>query len=110
MRRQAGQDEIERLAPPADPQLPRADELLGDFASFWDGEDDPAERHRLLATLFDRVWQDEGQIVWVKPRPPFLPYFQALTENPKNQSGFSGVQSGSDGTRTRDLCRDRAAL
>jgi site-specific DNA recombinase len=110
MRRQAAQDEIERLAPPADPQLARADELLGDFASFWDGEDDPAERHRLLATLFDRVWQDEGQIVWVKPRPPFLPYFQALTENPKNQSGFSGVQSGSDGTRTRDLCRDRAAL
>jgi hypothetical protein len=110
MRRQAAQDEIERLAPPADPQLAHAEELLGDFGSFWDGEDDPAERHRLLATLFERVWQDEGRIVWVKPRPPFVPYFQALSEKPENQSEFSGVQSGSDGTRTRDLCRDRAAL
>jgi hypothetical protein len=110
MRRQAVQDELERLSPPADPQLTEAEEVLANFASFWDREDSPAERHRLLATLFENVWQDEGRIVFVKPRPAFIPYFQALAENPKNQSGFSGVQSGSDGTRTRDLCRDRAAL
>ncbi len=110
MRRQAAQDELERLAPPANPQLAEAENLLANFASFWDRESSPAERHRLLTTLFERVWQDAGRIVFVKPRPAFAPYFQALAENPESQSGFSGVQSGSDGTRTRDLRRDRPAL
>lgn len=97
MRRQAAQEELERLAPRADPELTEPEELLSNFASFWDREDSPAERHRLLATLFENVWQDEGRIVFVKPRPAFVPYFQALAENPKSKSGFSGVQSGSDG-------------
>jgi site-specific DNA recombinase len=34
MRRQAVQDELERLAPPADPQLTEAEKVLADFASF----------------------------------------------------------------------------
>jgi hypothetical protein len=55
MRRQAVQDELERLAPPADPQLSEAEEVLGDFASFWEREHAPAERHRLLATLFEHL-------------------------------------------------------
>jgi hypothetical protein len=101
MRRQAVQDELERLAPPADPQLAEAENLLANFGSFWDREDSPAERHRLLVTLFESVWQ-------VKPRSAFVPYFLVLAENPKSQSGFSGVQSGSDGTRTRGLRRDRS--
>jgi hypothetical protein len=84
--------------------------VLAGFASFWDREEAPAERHRLLATLFEHIWQDTGRIVSVKPRPAFAPYFIALAENPESQSGFSGVQSGSDGTRTRDLRRDRPAL
>jgi hypothetical protein len=53
--------------------------------------------------LFDRVWQDGRTIVAVKPRAPFAPYFQAA-----NTAG--GETSGSDGTRTRDLRRDRPAL
>ncbi len=110
MRRQAAQDELERLAPPADPQLTEAEDLLANFASFWDREESPAERHRLLATLFETVWQDAGRVVFVKPRPAFAPYFLALTENPESQSGFPGVQYGSDGTRTRGLRRDRPAL
>jgi site-specific DNA recombinase len=108
MRRQALQDEIERLAPPADPQLAQAERLLSDFAAFWETETSPAERHRLLTTLFEQIWQDNGTIVAVKPRGAFVPYFQAATQT--YRSGSSGVQSGSDGTRTRDLCRDRAAL
>lgn len=71
--RQTIQDELERLAPPADPQLTEAEELLANFASFWDREDSPAERHRLLTTLFENVWQDEGRIVFVRPRPTFIP-------------------------------------
>jgi site-specific DNA recombinase len=110
MRRQALQDEIERLAPPADPQLAQAERLLSDFAAFWETETSPAERHRLLTTLFEQIWQDNGTIVAVKPRGAFVPYFQAATQTHQSRSGSSGVQSGSDGTRTRDLCRDRAAL
>jgi hypothetical protein len=110
MRRQALQDEIERLAPPADPQFAQAERLLSDFAAFWEAETSPAERHRLFATLFEQVWQDNGLIVAVKPRAAFACYFQTASQTPKRRSGMSGVMSGSDGTRTRDLCRDRAAL
>jgi hypothetical protein len=107
MRRQAVQDELERLAPPADPQLTQAEEVLANFATFWEREDSPAERHRLLATLFENVRQDEGKIVYVKPRPTFVPYFQTLTETPENRSGFSGVQSGSDGGLSRTFAPRR---
>jgi site-specific DNA recombinase len=110
MRRQAIQDEIERQAPPASPQLAEAEELLANFAGFWEHEQSPAERHRLLSRPFERVWQDAGQIIGVKPRPAFLPYFQALEQTSQNRARTNGARSGSDGTRTRDLCRDRAAL
>jgi len=78
MRRQALEEELQRLAPPADPNLDRAQELLGDFAAFWRAEPDPAERRKLLANPFDHIWQDSGLIVAVKPRPAFAAYFKAL--------------------------------
>jgi len=37
--------ELERLAPPADPQLSEAEELLANFASFWERQPSRAERH-----------------------------------------------------------------
>jgi hypothetical protein len=99
------------VRPPADPQLTEAEEVLANFGSFWDREEAPAERHRLLSNLFEHIWQDKGRIVFVRPRSAFVPYFQVLlAETAETQSGFAGVRSGSDGTRTRDLCRDRAAL
>jgi hypothetical protein len=33
-----------------------------DFARFWQTEPSPAERRKLLASLFDRIWQDSGVI------------------------------------------------
>jgi hypothetical protein len=92
MRRQAVQDELERLAPPADPQLAEAEKVLADFASFWDREKSPAERHRLLATLFEQVWQDDGKVVAIKPQPPFAPYFQAICESPEKPTGTDRCQ------------------
>ena len=80
MRRQALEEELQRLAPPADPDLDRAQELLGDFARFWHAEPKPAERRKLLAILFDHVWQDSGTIVAVKPRPAFAGYFKAIDQ------------------------------
>jgi hypothetical protein len=77
MRRQALEDEVQRIGPPIDPDIIKAEALLDDFARFWEIEDSPAERQRLLAQLLDRVWQDGGTIVAVKPRAPFARYFQA---------------------------------
>jgi hypothetical protein len=68
------------------------------------------KRRRLLATLFDRVWQDGGTIVAVKPREAFLRYFQTADELARRREKKRGVKSGSDGTRTRDLRRDRPAF
>ena len=65
---------------------------------------------KLLAMLFDRVWQDGGTIVAVKPREAFLRYFEAADELARRRERKRGVKSGSDGTRTRDLRRDRPVL
>ena len=74
--------------------------LLDDFARFWDEEPSPLERRKLISTLLDRVSQDGGRIVAVRPRQPFVRYFrtmQRLTTPPRRR----GVNSGSDGGQTR---------
>src|SRR5207249_7650462 len=97
LRRQALEEELARATPPFDPRLDKAEELLADFARVWKLEDDPAKRRRLLATLFDRVWQDGGTIVAVKPREAFLRYFQTADELTRRRTNRRGVESGSDG-------------
>lgn len=93
MRRQVLEDELERTGPPADPRLDEAAILLADFARFWEIEPSAAERRKLLASLFERVWAHEGTITAVKPRGPFASYFRAANEH--------GAESGSDGGQTR---------
>ena len=110
MRRQAIEEELERCEPPIDPRLDKAEEVLRDFSRFWEMEPKPAERRKLIASLFDRVWEDEGRIVAVKPREPFLRYFRAADARAASGATEAGFNSGSDGTRTRDLRRDRPAL
>jgi site-specific DNA recombinase len=103
---------VEADRPAVDPTKARRGELLGqlgDFESFWELETEPSERRKLLLSLFEQVWAREGQIVAVQPHEDFLPYFQAASRCRKQGNG-RGAKSGSDGTRTRDLCRDRAAL
>ena len=39
---------------------------------------DAADRRRLVATLIETVWQDNGIVVAVKPREPFLRYFNSM--------------------------------
>jgi hypothetical protein len=80
MRRQALEEELQRTKPPTDPDLDRAQALIEDFARFWEAEPNPAERRKLLASLFAQVWQKDGTIVAVKPRGPFARYFAAATE------------------------------
>ncbi len=110
LRRQALEDELARTGPPLDARLDKAEALLTDFGRVWEIEQEPAKRSRLISTLFDRVWQDGGTIVAVKPREPFLRYFQTADELAKRRAKKRGVESGSDGTRTRDLRRDRPAF
>ena len=86
--------------PLAEVNLDRAIELLHNFPDLWDGEPDPKERQRFVQLVFDRIDVEAGHVVAVQPRSTLLPLF---TER-------EGVQSGSDGTRTRDLRRDRPAL
>jgi hypothetical protein len=110
MRRQAIEEELQRLGPPAEPAIDRARAILADFRRFWDLETQPAERRKLLLSLFEQVWAQEGQIVAVQPHDAFLPFFEAAEQSLQHRCENIGAESGNDGTRTRDLRRDRPAL
>jgi len=85
MRRQTFEEEVQRLSPPTDPATDRAQALLEHFPRFWELETDPAERRKLLLSLFAQVWAQDGRIVAVQPHDPFLPYFQAAQQ--ANEAG-----------------------
>ncbi len=111
VRRQAIEEQLERTGMPLDPRIDKAEEILGEFAQkFWDHETEAAERRRLVASLVESVSQDQGHIVAVTPREPFLRYFRAADELAQQRARNRAVISGSDGTRTRDLRRDRPAF
>jgi hypothetical protein len=65
------------------------------------GSADASERNKILRLIFEQVTVDDGRIVSVTPREAYHPYFQFGRK--------SAVKTGSDGTRTRDLRRDRRA-
>lgn len=96
---QSIEEELQRLGAPADPGIERAKELLGDFSAFWELETEPAERRRLLVSLFAQVWAQGGQIVAVQPHEDFLPYFQAASRCRTGRGNGRGAESGSDGGR-----------
>ena len=100
LRRQSLEEELERIGPPLDPQLDRAEAVLRDFSRFWEAEPKPAERRKLIASLFDRVWEDDGKIVAVRPREPFLRYFKAAANLPGAGVHRAGFNSGSDGAES----------
>lgn len=100
MRRQALEEELQRQGPPAKPAIDRAKAPLEEFPRFWDLETEPAERRKLLLSLFEQIWAQNGQIVAVQPHDDFLPYFQA-TQLLQHQPAQGGAESGSDGGRTR---------
>jgi hypothetical protein len=101
LRRQALEEQLARIRPPFDPRLDKAEELLADFGRVWQLEHDPAKRRRLLATLFDRVWQDGGTIVAVKPREPFIKVC------PNRFSGFHLAAESARSSRFRQVWQTR---
>jgi DNA invertase Pin-like site-specific DNA recombinase len=98
LRRRLTQEELQQLTPLAAPDLDRARALLEDFVQFWRAEIDSAERRKLISTIFDRIWQDSGQIIAIQPRPAFLQYFQSASRAPKKNS--SGPHDGGTTSRT----------
>jgi hypothetical protein len=93
MRRQALEEELQRTAPPATPDLDRAQALLEDFARFWEAEPDPAERRKLIATLFEHIWQKDGTIVAVshkRPSPSTSSRQMRRAPNTPKQTGKAG--------------------
>jgi site-specific DNA recombinase len=104
MRRQALEDELQRIHPPTNPHLDRARQVLEDFARFWDTEPKPAERRKLLAELFQTIWQKDGQIVAVKPQSPVAPYFTTIRDiqeteakDPKDGADSEVTKAGATG-------------
>jgi hypothetical protein len=90
-------EELSRTRPPFEPQLEEAEELLADFGRVWTLEDDPAKRRRLIASLFDRVWQDGGAIVAVKPREAFLRYFKTADQLARRRERSAVSKAGATG-------------
>ena len=102
MRRQALEEEVERIGPPIDPDIVNAEQLLDDFVRFWEIEDAPAERRKLLTQLFERIWQDDGAIVAVKPKTPFVRYFQTVAEIQEIDREIPATPTGDAGCLERE--------
>jgi hypothetical protein len=84
VRRQIIEEELQRAKPPTNPDLDLdldlAHTILEDFARFWDAKPNPAERRKLLLSLFAQVWAKDNRIVAVKPNTAFADYFTAASE------------------------------
>jgi hypothetical protein len=98
------------LAPGRSADLAGARAVLEDFATFWQTGTAPEPRRELLAQLFARVWIDGQRIVAVKPTAAFAGLFIPESTTPPLTERRGCRKYGSDGTRTRDLRRDRPAL
>ena len=48
---------------------------LTNFGLFWEREEDPKKRNRLLRTIFQSLSASHAELVAVTPREAFLPYF-----------------------------------
>jgi hypothetical protein len=69
------------------------------------GEQQEARRQR-LRFIFDAVWLDDKRVIAVQSTKSFARFFASGHVGRKARC----VKSGSDGTRTRDLRRDRPAF
>jgi hypothetical protein len=75
-RRDAINSELAALAPEPIPDLDQARKVLEDFTIFWRRETDPLAKRQLLSLIFERVWLDEQRVVAVRPKTPFVPFFE----------------------------------
>lgn len=81
------QAELANLEPPIVTDVGVAAAALTNFAWFWQQENDPGERNKLLRLIFEHITIDNGKIVSVTPRDAFLPYFQFGQEGRQEGGG-----------------------
>jgi DNA invertase Pin-like site-specific DNA recombinase len=99
MRRQALEEEVQRIGPPIDPDIGKAEALLDDFARFWQIEDNPVSASSCSPNSSTASGKTAAQ------SSPSSPARRSRATS--RQRTRRGATSGSDGTRTRDLWRDR---
>ena len=74
-KREAIQKELRSLTPPEEARnLDKLAEFLVNVAEAW-GVADQEHRNKLARCLFEEVWVKDKQVVAVKPRPEFEPFF-----------------------------------
>lgn len=101
MRRQAIEEELQRLKPPTDPQLDRAQAILEDFAKFWETEHCFWGEHarRVVESRVARRASSSGALaanatlLW----PP------ARARSASSAESRCGAERGFDPRRSRDL-------
>jgi len=110
MRRQAIEEELQCLTPPTDPDLDRAEELLGDFPRVWHGEPDaspsaasssPASPTTSGGTAQGDKSGSDGGARDSNPRPPGCDLTALVGELGKN-CRFCGGSLGSREAATRE--------
>jgi hypothetical protein len=104
------QQELERLTPIPEDDLERAADILTNFGKYWEGcKDDPEAEHRLVKLIVERVYVQDEQVVAMTLKAN---YHIVLGHNANGSTTISVDPSvytcGDDGSRTRDLCLDRA--
>jgi hypothetical protein len=91
-----------------DPQLEQAEAVLRDFARFWAAEPAGAERRALLATLFDRVWDDgrsspSSRTAHSRPTSGWPPRTLGGGVTKAGATGLEPATSGVTGRRSNQL-------
>jgi site-specific DNA recombinase len=104
------QQELEQLSPIPEDDLERAADILTNFGKYWEGcKDDPEGEHRLIKLIVERVYVQDEQVVAMTLKAD---YHIVLGNNANGSTAVSVDPSvytyGDDGSRTRDLCLDRA--
>jgi hypothetical protein len=78
-------------------------QILDDFSRFWHADPEPAERRKLILSLFAQVWAKDNRIVAVKPNPAFANYFTAASEvrnqHPKADADDEATKAGATGVQ-----------
>ena len=97
MRRQTLEEELQRLAPPADPELDRAQELLGDFARFWHAEPSPQAPRQPVRPHLARQRPDRRRQTTPSIRPLLQGDTPGQTKSPESWPGTRRDNTGGSG-------------
>lgn len=104
------QQELEQLMPIAEDELERAVDILANFRHYWDScNGDPDAQYRLIKLIVERVYVQDEDVVALTLKADYHVVMGHKTKEPTTiVAGSNSYRDGGDGSRTRDLCLDRA--